>query len=176
MFREPEATPKGFRYDLRGLSYFEVHNDMMITLVDSKIGSIERKEEDSCYGAYQRSNAGESRILVSTLDRYNNSVIYLVEDLDAFADSFGIRRESDHVHDIKWRLSKTSSDDKRYVYIDVTMMCGCKMGKENARVMRDVLRETLGCDVVLGSFPSDARSSCTLKAIRNTVKLTGQEG
>ena len=176
MFFEPDATPKGFRYDLRGLSYYEVHNDMVITCIDSKIGSIERKEENSCYGAYQRASAGETRILVSTLDMYSNSVRYIVEDLDAFADAFGIRRESDHVHDIEWRLSKTISDDRRYVYIDVTMRCGCKMGKENARVMHDVLRETLGCDVVLGSFPSDARSCCTLKAYRNSVKLVGQDG
>ena len=63
-----------------------------------------------------------------------------------------------------------------YVYIDVTMRCCRKMVKENARVMHDVLRETLGCDVVLGSFPSDARSCCTLKAYRNSVKLVGQDG
>lgn len=89
MFREPEATPKGFRYDLRGLSYFEVHNDMIITLVDSKIGSIERKEEDSCYGAYQRATAAESRILVSTLDMNYNSTI--VNGCQLMIESYRIR-------------------------------------------------------------------------------------
>lgn len=171
MFFQPEATPSGFRYDLTGLSYYEIHNDASITCIDSQIGAIQRRNENSCYGAYLRAKAGESYILVTVLKTYSKSVIYIVEDLEAFADAFGIRRESEHAHDIDLKLCDRSSDDKRYVYVDVTMKCGCKIGKENARAIHSALREKFGCEVVLNSFPSISKNSCTLKAYRNSVKI-----
>ena len=93
-----------------------------------------------------------------------------MKDLEAFADRIGIVRQSDHVHDVQWKLSDWQSDSKGYVYVDVHFACGCKIGRENFRTIAAELRQQRGWNVVLSSPPQGSGSSARLKVSKCTLK------
>ena len=166
----PEV-PEYFPYDAGGLYYFEVRQDGAVSPVLCDAASRVREGENTCLSAYRRAKSGETTLYVAGLvNSYGKIGVYWVKDLEAFADRIGIVRQSDHVHDVQWKLSDWQSDSKGYVYVDVHFACCCKIGRENFRTIAAELRQQRGWNVVLSSPPQGSGSSARLKVSKCTLK------
>ena len=170
---EIPIAPEGILYDSRGLKYFEVFKDGSVCLISNDRQAIELKLEDSIYQAYFRASSGESDLYFALSDINGNISIYKVADFDTLADSVGIERPDDHIHNVSWKFNKLDDGKGRYAFIDVEFLCGCKLSSMNSRIMAKQLKKQLGWDIVLSSINSIPSSEKTIKVERKS--LTGSK-
>lgn len=165
-----ETAPHGIHYDSPGICYFEVHNDGSVNRVTNDRSSIDRQGADSLYGAYFRALQGECKLYFTYADVSGNIFLYHADDLEALADSVGIERSSDHIHEIQWKYNKRDTGTGRYALIDIEFLCGCELGGLNKRIMAKQLKNQYGWDIVLKSIDSVQSSTKTIKVERNSIR------
>ena len=165
-----QPVPDHFRFDLRGLIYLEMFPDGTLTCLSSLKSDIKRKTEDSLYRAYFRAKLERSILFVCGMDALE-SFIYRIEDLEAFADSIGIERESTHQHIIRWEFNPKDPGKGRFALIDIEFLCGCKLSNQNVRSIRIDLRNQFGWNLILNSVNNSQPLSCrTIRIERNSIK------
>lgn len=164
------SAPKGIRYDLPGICFFEIYKDGTINQIDDSRRAICDQNEDSTYQAYYRARRGESNIYFSYADSNGNVSLYKADDLDALADSIGIVRPSDHVHNIRWSYSKEDPGKGRYAWLDIEFLCGCELSSLNKRVIVKQLKEMFGWEVVLSSINSIPSTRRTIQVERKSIQ------
>ena len=165
-----ESAPKGIRYDLPGICFFEVYKDGTVNRIDNSRRAICDQNKDSTYQAYYRARRGESNIFFSYADSNGNVSLYKADDLDALADSIGIARPSDHAHNIRWSYSKEDPGKGRYAWLDIEFLCGCELSSLNKRVIVKQLKEMFGWDVVLSSINSIPSTKRTIQVERKSIQ------
>ncbi len=165
-----ESAKFGYRYDSPGIQYFEVFNDGSIDPISNSRGSIERKEEHSLYQAYFRALRGECKICFAYADPNGNVSLRQADDLEALADSVGIIRPTDHVHEIHWELNERDPGKGRYALIDIEFLCGCKISCFNIRIMAKQLKKLKGWEVKLDGVDSHHLSKNTIEVSRNSIR------
>ena len=164
------SAPNGIRYDLPGICFFEVYKDGTVYRIDNSRRAICYQNEDSTYQAYFRALKGESNIYFSYADSNGNVFLYKADDLDALADSIGIIRPSDHVHNIRWSYSKEDPGKGRYACLDIEFLCGCKLSNTNKRIMAKQQKDMFGWDVILSSIDSNPSSKRTIRVERKSIR------
>lgn len=164
------SAPKGIQYDLPCICYFEVYKDGTVNRIDNSRRAICDQNEDSTYQAYFRALRGESNIYFTYADSNGNVFLYKADDLDALADSIGIVRPSDHVHNIRWAYSKEDPGKGRYAWLDIEFLCGCELSSLNKRVMIKQLKEMFGWEVILSSINSIPSTKKTIQIERKSIK------
>jgi hypothetical protein len=55
------------------------------------------------------------------------SDLFEIDDLNAFADAFGIPRPDDHKHKITWKLSQIDDGHSAYARVNIVFECGCDL-------------------------------------------------
>lgn len=163
-------APYGIQYDYHGIRYFEVYSDGSVHQISNDRRSIERKEENSLYQAYFRVSRGECALYLAFADSNGNTLIYKVDDFEALADSVGIVRLTDHVHNVRWSYSKDDPGKGRYASIDIEFLCGCELSSLNRRIMAKQLKDLFGWEVVLGSINSIPSSKRTIQVERKSIR------
>lgn len=164
-----EPAPYGIRYDHRGICFFEVRKDGSINRINNSRSVIINKENDSLYKAYFNVLSGDCSLFCAYADSNGNISIYQVKDLEAFADSIGIERPTEHIHDIRWSYSQNDPGTGRYALLDIEFLCGCKLSKLNCRIIAKQLYELFGWNVILNSIGSIPSSKTTIKVERNSI-------
>ncbi len=162
-------APEGILYDSKGLKYFEVSKDGRVCLISNDRQSIDYKLEDSIYQAYFRASAGESNLYLALGDINGNISIFKVADFNALADSIGIERPNNHIHNIHWEFNEHDEGTGRYAYIDVEFLCGCELSSMNSRIIAKQLKKQFGWDIVLSSINSLPSSEKTIKVERKSL-------
>ena len=165
-----ESAPYGIQYDLPSVCYFEVYKDGTVNRIDNSRRAISDQIESSLYQAYFRALRGECDIYFSFADSNGNVFLYKADDLDALADSIGIVRPSDHVHNISWAYSKEDPGKGRYAWLDIEFLCGCKLSNTNKRIMAKQLKDMFGWDVILSSIDSNPSSKRTIRVERKSIR------
>ena len=165
-----ESAKFGFPYDSPGISYFEVFKDGSIDPISHSRGSIEGKKEHSLYQAYFRASRGECTICFSYADSNGNVSLCQADDLEALADSVGIIRPTNHVHEYRWEFNEKDPGKGRYALIDIEFLCGCKISCFNIRIMAKQLRELEGWEVKLSGVDSKHVSKKTIEVLRNSIR------
>ena len=164
------SAPYGIQYDLPGICYFEVYKDGSVNSVCNDRHSINDQAEGSLYQAYFRALRGDCDLYFSFADSNGKVFLYHADDLEALADSVGIVRPSDHVHNIQWSYSKDDPCKGRYAWLDIKFLCGCELSSLNKRTIARQLKEQFGWEVILGSINSIPSSRRTIQVERKSIR------
>ena len=78
------------------------------------------------------SSAAEIRLYAVWPGEYSSD-LFEIDDLNAFADAFGVERPDPHVHDLAWTLSPMDDGTSRYANVNVVFRCGCTLSKQNIK-------------------------------------------
>ena len=140
-----------FPYDSKRVCYILADSKGHISQIDHTKTALQ--------SAYDTVTGGQA-VLYAVWPGEYRSDLFIIDDLNAFADAVGIDREDDHIHDLEWKLSDYDDGVSRYAYVECKFKCGCvfeKMGlKKFANDMRKqkdwVVATTKGCSYGGGSF------------------------
>jgi hypothetical protein len=131
-----------FPYSSKLVCYIELSGDGKISQIDTSYESVA--------DAYERAASDKSTIYAVWPGRWSSD-LFIVDDLDAFADAFGIPRPDSHKHDIFWKLSSIDDGISRYARVDIIFSCGCEINDNNIiKIARD-LREQMGWDMAMST-------------------------
>lgn len=169
---EIQGAIKGYNYDIGGLFYIEVFTDGRVCALSSDRASIDKKSDTSVYGAYFRAINKESTIYFSSLRTMGQTTITRVDYLNDFADSFGIPRASDHVHEIHAQYNEHDDGKDVYAKIDIEFICGCTLSSSNKRNIVNYLKDKYGWEVVLSSIGFEPLSKRTIRVKRKSLSKT----
>ena len=168
---EISDAPHGIHYDNRAVMFIEEPVAGRIRLLLSDKDSIRRKKEDSVYQAYFRTKREKSTLYIAFGEEYGVPYLYRVNDLEAMADSLGIERQTDHVHNVRWTFSKNDPGSGRYAWLDVEFLCGCQLSSLNSRIMSKQLEDIFGWRVILNSIGHIPSTRRTIKVERSSISL-----
>jgi hypothetical protein len=105
---------------------------------------------DSICRAYRSAIEKKIRILAVWPGNYRSD-LFEIDDLDAFADAFGVRGVSDHEHKIAWSLSPYDDRKSMYADINAVLECGCTVNRHNIRKFFSDMKVQKGWDLATSS-------------------------
>ena len=108
------------------------------------------------------------------LAREYSSDLFEIDDLNAFADAFGVERPDPHVHDLAWTLSPMDDGTSRYANVNVVFRCGCTLSKQNIKKFANDMRRQMGWNVATSTVPgchgsADGSEVYTIRVERRTL-------
>lgn len=109
-----------FPYDSKTTCYFLVGKEGSVTQVSHTI-----KELQEAYNKVLNNLA----TLYAVWPGQWRSDLFIIDDLNTFADAVGIQREDEHVHDIEWELSEFDDGISRYARVECKFNCNCSLMK-----------------------------------------------
>ena len=138
-------------------------------------GSLTQVGHDfsSAAEAYRRAAAGEIRLYAVWPGEYSSD-LFEIDDLNAFADAFGVERPDPHVHDLAWTLSPMDDGTSRYANVNVVFRCGCTLSKQNIKKFANDMRRQMGWNVATSTVPgchgsADGPEVYTIRVERRTL-------
>ena len=72
------------------------------------------------------------------------SDLFVIDDLDSFADAVGIPRKDSHVHDVEWHISEFDDGLSRYAHVECKLNCGCSIWKMGIKKFANDMSEQKG--------------------------------
>ena len=155
---------ESFPYTWGAVCYIEVDLNGNVTQVGCNQTEIEE--------AYYRVKNEGSR-LYAVWPGENKSDLFIVDDLDRLADTYGIDRGDLHIHDIKWVINKYDNPKSRYASVDIEFRCGCKFNYGTIKKLAFDLKKQLGWEVAtttgMGISISDCGCVYTIRVLRKSL-------
>lgn len=145
-----------------------------IITVDEK-GNVKQVNHNKAEiaAAYKSALSSECKLYAVWLGQYRSD-LFAIDDLNAFADAFGIQRPDEHVHDVEWNLDSYDDGKSRSAWVSVRFRCGCSIEKMGIRKFASDMYEQKGWDVAVSkgySMHSDGKTTTyTIPVRRNTLK------
>jgi len=127
-----------FPYSSSVVCYIEVYGDGRIMQIHHDQKSISK--------AYSNAKNNKTKIYAVWPGNYRSD-LFEIDDLNALADAYGVRRHDDHVHSLRWKLSPYDDGTSRYAEVDVVFECGCTIEYDNIKKIANDLREQMGWDM-----------------------------
>ena len=72
------------------------------------------------------------------------SDLFIIDDLNAFADAVGIPRKDNHKHIIEWNISDSDDGVSRYASVECKFKCGCSFHKIGIKKFANDMKEQKG--------------------------------
>lgn len=159
------AKDSPFLYSASQVCYLALDGEGRLTQVGHDFRSAEE--------AYRRAAAGEIRLYAVWPGQYHSDLL-AIDDLNAFADAFGVERPDDHVHDLEWKLSPYDDGTSRYADVHVIFRCGCTLGQGNIRKFSQDMYRQKGWNVAVSKGVSSSRGPAgpeifTIRVERRTL-------
>ena len=98
------------------------------------------------------------------------SDLFIIDDLNAFADAVGIPREDTHVHDIEWKLSDIDDGVSRYAWVDCKFKCNCSLWKMGIKKFANDMRKQKGWDIATSKGYGSHGDEYSIPVRRNSLK------
>ncbi|MDR3217238.1 MAG: hypothetical protein LBT55_07550 [Clostridiaceae bacterium] len=152
---------ENFPYGARTLCYIEIGMDGKVEQVGSDFASVS--------AAYNNVINKQSRLYAVWPGQYRSD-LFLIDNLNAFADSFGVPRPDEHVHDILWKLNAYDDGKSAYATVDIELKCGCVLKWEYIKKFANDMKAQLGWEVATSTGISGNGQSYTLRVKRSTLK------
>ena len=137
-----------FPYSSSLICYFEVRSN----------GEVEQIGKESAREAYVRATDNHSKIFAVWPGNWRSD-LFVIDDLNAFADAFDIPRPDDHIHDITWRYSSCDDGKSLYADIDIVFRCGCSLTVDNIKKFARDMSKQLGWVIATSKGLSCYRSA-----------------
>lgn len=113
-----------FPYASKQVCYIEVDKLCNVSQVDHNNSAMQ--------AAYNNAANGKSELFAVWPGNYQSD-LFIIDDLNALADAFGISRPDSHVHQLDWVLSNIDNGKSSYAYVDIIFHCGCKLNINNIK-------------------------------------------
>lgn len=145
-----------------------------IISVDGK-GNVKQvnQNQSEITAAYNSALSGGCKLYAVWPGQYRSD-LFAVDDLNAFADAFGIRRTDNHVHDVEWKLDSFDDGVSRSAWVSVRLRCSCSVEKMGIRKFAGDMYEQKGWDVAISkgySMHSDGKTTIyTIPVRRSSLK------
>lgn len=127
-----------FPYDSKTTCYILVRKNNEVEQVNHSISNLTE--------AYNSVLNGDAKLFAVWPGQYRSD-LFVVDDLNAFADAVGIPRKADHIHKIKYKLSKYDDGKSRSALVTCSLECGCSFSKMGIKKFANNMREQRGWDV-----------------------------
>ena len=127
---------KEFPYNSKRVCYMELSSDGKLTQLDSSGYKL----------AYENTVATKSNLYAVCPGDWRSD-LFVIDDLNSFADAFGIPRPDDHTHHITWKLSSIDDGKSSYATVDIVFNCDCKLSMNNLKKIANDLREQKGWEM-----------------------------
>lgn len=131
---------EGFPYEAKTTCYVQVDNYGKVTQV--------HHNNTELTAAYKKARDGECTLYAVWPGRYSSD-LFIIDDLNTFADAFGIFRGDDHVHDIEWKVSEIDDGRSHCAWVNVRFRCNCALDKLGIRKFANDMRAQKGWDIAV---------------------------
>lgn len=102
--------------------------------------------KDELAEAYAEANEGRAKLYAVWPGQWRSD-LFIIDDLNAFADALGIERQDDHVHEIDWELSSIDDGTSGYAWVECRFRCGCSLWKMGIKKFAADMRHQKGWNV-----------------------------
>ena len=124
--------------------------------------------EEACAGAKE----GRSVLYAVWPGRYRSD-LFIVDDIEALSDAYGIQRENQHKHVIDYTLSDLDDGISAYAIVDIIFKCGCKLELNNIKGIARDLKDQFGLEMTTttgyGAHYSDGKTVYTVRMRRKSL-------
>ena len=127
-----------FPYDSKTTCYILVDKSGNVTQVSHIM-----RELQEAYNAVLEDRA----VLYAVWPGRWSSDLFVVDDLNAFADAVGIQREDEHIHDLEWEISRIDDGSSRYAWVECKFNCGCSLMKMGIKKFANDMLKQKGWNV-----------------------------
>lgn len=130
--------------------YFPYDSKLVCYVLVSKSGTVSQVQHSrsELTAAYMAVSEGKA-VLYAVWPGQWRSDLFVIDDLNAFADAVGIPREDAHVHDVEWKLSDDDDGVSRYAWIDCKLKCNCSIWKMGIKKFANDMYQQKGWDVAV---------------------------
>lgn len=153
-----------FPYAAKTICYFEVSTNGTVQQVSSSKNSI----TEACFRV-----KAECTTLYAVWPGKYKSDLFIVDDIDALSDAFGIEREKQHQHIVNCSLSDFDDGKSPYASVDISFDCGCKITPNNIKGIADDLKKQFGWQMTtttgFGSHVSDGKTVYSVRILRSSL-------
>lgn len=124
-----------FPYDLKTTCYILVYKNADVVHIQHTKTELAK--------AYEEVNSGKA-VLYAVWPGNWRSDLFIIDDLNAFADAVGISRKNEHKHIIDWEISDVDDGVSRYAWIDCKFKCGCSLFEIGIKKFANDMKEQKG--------------------------------
>lgn len=150
-----------FPYSSQTVCYIKIDQHGDVTQVDHSFASVSE--------AYADAVKKRVRLYAVWPGQYRSD-LFEIDDLNAFADAFGVPRPDAHVHDIEWKLSSIDDGKSSYAYVTVIFKCGCTLDFAHIKKFANDMRVQKGWDVATSTGISGNGSEYSVKVKRSSLR------
>ena len=150
-----------FPYDLKTTCYILVKNNGDVSQVAHNNSELK--------AAYDLVINGEA-VLYAVWPGTYRSDLFIIDDINSFADAVGIYRKDSHIHDVEWKISDLDDGVSRYAWVDCKFKCGCSFRKIGIRKFANDMREQKGWVVATSTGYGCHGDEFTISVSRASLK------
>lgn len=150
-----------FPYDSKTTCYILVRNNGEVDHITHSLSNLKN--------AYDNVLKGEAKLYAVWPGNYRSD-LFIIDDLNAFADAVGIPRKSDHIHKIKWKLSEHDDGKSVSALVEITFECDCSLSKMGIKKFANDMREQRGWEVATSKGWSSGGSVNQVYVRRSSLK------
>jgi len=127
-----------FPYDAKTTCYILIPKNGEVSHIQHNLTDLK--------AAYDAVNSGTASLYAVWPGRYSSD-LFIIDDLNTFADAVGIPRPADHVHIVEWKLNQFDDGVSRYARVDCKFKCNCSFEKIGLKKFANDMREQKGWTV-----------------------------
>ena len=150
-----------FPYDAKTVCYILVTPDGNVQQVHHTADELKKAHDDA--------KTGDAALYAVWPGKWRSD-LFVIDDLDAFADAVGIDRQDQHVHDIEWEISSRDDGTARYASVECRLKCGCSIWKMGIKKFSNDMRRQLGWDVATSRGCSGSGDVFSVSVRRSSIK------
>lgn len=153
-----------FPYAAKTICYFEVSANGNVQQVSCSKESI----AEACFRV-----KAECTTLYAVWPGKYKSDLFVVDDIDALSDAFGIERDKQHKHIVNYSLSDYDDGKSPYASVNISFDCGCKLTLNNIKVIASDLKKQFGWQMTtttsFGSRFNDGETVYSVRILRSSL-------
>ena len=155
----------GFPYYEKNICYIELFTNGEI----HQVGCNKNEIEVACRNARE----DRSKIYAVWPGNYRSD-LFVIDDINALSDAYGLSREKDHIHQIEYRISEYDDGQSRYASVDLEFMCDCKLNYNNIKSIAADFKKQFGWDMAtstgFGCSTHNGKATYTVRIRRSSIK------
>lgn len=153
---------KYFPYDSRTTCYILVY-------LDGTTKQIQHNKVDQME-AFSAVSSKKASLYAVWPGQYRSD-LFIIDDINKFADIFGIPRQDDHIHKVKWELSAFDDGVSRYADVKCRLDCGCSIEELGIRKFALDMKSQKGWVVATSKGYGYAEGSFVVPITRASLKI-----
>lgn len=124
-----------FPYNLKTTCYILVYKNADVVHIQHNKTELTR--------AYEEAISGRATLYAVWPGNWRSD-LFIIDDLNAFADAVGVPRKEVHKHTIEWEISDVDDGVSRYAWVDCRIKCGCSLSEIGIKKFANDMKEQNG--------------------------------